>query len=122
VSKNLSTCTRLMRLASSQGAKLVFFPEASDFIGNPPEEALTLASPISENTKEGEGEFLKGICEEARSLGIGCSVGVHEQVPGGGGGFFVAFFFSHGRRTSTTSSSQLTHLSIPSRPPPLPRS
>ncbi|KAG0067714.1 Carbon-nitrogen hydrolase [Linnemannia elongata] len=51
ISKNLSTCTRLMRLASAQGAKLVFFPEASDFIGNPPEEALTLASPIGSLSK-----------------------------------------------------------------------
>lgn len=76
-----------MRLASAQGAKLVFFPEASDFIGNPPEEALTLASPIGvkegegEVERVGEGEFLKGLCQEAKELGIGCSVGVHEQVP-----------------------------------------
>lgn len=84
ISKNLSTCTRLMRLASAQGAKLVFFPEASDFIGNPPEEALTLASPIGAKEGEGEveveGQFLKGLCKEAKELGIGCSVGVHEQV------------------------------------------
>ncbi|KAG0295383.1 Carbon-nitrogen hydrolase [Linnemannia gamsii] len=81
VSMNLSTCTRLMRMASSQGAKLVFFPEASDFIGNPPEEALTLVSPINDSTKEVDGEFLKGICKEAKELGIGCSIGVHEQSP-----------------------------------------
>lgn len=87
VSTNLSKCTHLMRMASSQGAKLVFFPEASDFIGNPPEEALILASPINDSTKEVEGEFLKGICKEARNLGIGCSIGVHEQV------CFFFFFF-----------------------------
>ncbi|KAF9921425.1 Carbon-nitrogen hydrolase [Linnemannia zychae] len=66
-----------MRAASSQGARLIFFPEASDFIGNPPEEALTLAQPIDAT----KSVFLKGLCDEAKSLGIGCSVGVHEQSP-----------------------------------------
>ncbi|KAF9080553.1 Nitrilase [Mortierella sp. AD031] len=75
VTANLATCARLMRLASSQGAKVVFFPEASDFIGNPPEEALTLAHPLVSSP------FLRGLCDEAKQLGIGCSVGVHEQSP-----------------------------------------
>ncbi|KAF9121697.1 Carbon-nitrogen hydrolase [Mortierella sp. 14UC] len=67
-----------MRLASQQGAKVVFFPEASDFIGNPPEEALLLAQSLDTSSPS---PFLKGLCEEAKELGIGCSVGIHEKSP-----------------------------------------
>ncbi|KAF9170561.1 Nitrilase [Mortierella sp. AD010] len=49
--------------------------EASDFIGNPSEEALTLAHPLN------SGPFLQGICAEAKRLGIWCAVGVHEKSP-----------------------------------------
>ncbi|KAF9961605.1 Nitrilase [Mortierella alpina] len=75
VTANLATCIHLMGQASSQAAKMIFFPEASDFIGNPPEEALTLAHPLT------SGPFLTGLCAEAKQLGIWCSVGLHEKSP-----------------------------------------
>ncbi|KAF9198973.1 8-oxoguanine glycosylase ogg1 [Haplosporangium sp. Z 27] len=75
VSANLATCIRLMGQASKQAAKMIFFPEASDFIGNPSDEALTLSYPLS------EGLFLQGVCAEAKQLGIWCSVGIHEKSP-----------------------------------------
>ncbi|KAF9585241.1 Carbon-nitrogen hydrolase, partial [Lunasporangiospora selenospora] len=55
---------------------MVFFPEASDFIGNPTEEALELSHPI-----EPPGPFLAGICSQAKELGVWCSVGIHEKSP-----------------------------------------
>ncbi|KAF9187628.1 8-oxoguanine glycosylase ogg1 [Haplosporangium sp. Z 11] len=69
VSANLATCARLMHQASGLEAK------ASDFIGNPIEEALTLAHPLP------SGLFLEGLCAEAKKIGIWCSVGIHEQSP-----------------------------------------
>ncbi|KAF9350861.1 8-oxoguanine glycosylase ogg1 [Mortierella sp. AD094] len=75
VSANLSTCIRLMGQASKQAAKMIFLPEASDFIGNPSEEALTLSHPLD------SGPFLQGVCAEAKQLGIWCAVGIHEQSP-----------------------------------------
>ncbi|KAF9314953.1 Carbon-nitrogen hydrolase [Linnemannia elongata] len=121
ISKNLSTCTRLMRLASAQGAKLVFFPEASDFIGNPPEEALTLASPIGvregEGEVEGEGQFLKGLCKEAKELGIGCSVGVHEQSLSKGRLYNTHVLISpHGTITQTYRKIHLFDVDIANGP------
>ncbi|KAG0201159.1 8-oxoguanine glycosylase ogg1 [Mortierella sp. GBA30] len=75
VAANLATCIRLMGQASKQAAKMIFFPEASDFIGNATEEALTLSHPLA------SGQFLTGLCAEAKQLGIWCSVGIHEKSP-----------------------------------------
>ncbi|KAF9116361.1 Carbon-nitrogen hydrolase [Mortierella sp. AM989] len=75
VPTNLATCIRLMGQASKQAAKMIFFPEASDFIGNPSSEALTLSHPLN------SGPFLEGLCAAAKQLGIWCSVGIHEQSP-----------------------------------------
>ncbi|KAG0256222.1 8-oxoguanine glycosylase ogg1 [Mortierella polycephala] len=75
VSVNLATCVRLMHQASSLAAKMIFLPEASDFIGIPIDEALTLAHPLP------SGLFLEGLCAEAKKIGIWCSVGIHEQSP-----------------------------------------
>ncbi|KAF9563887.1 Nitrilase [Mortierella alpina] len=69
---------------------MIFFPEASDFIGNPPEEALVLAHPLT------SGPFLTGLCAEAKQLGIWCSVGLHEKVSSRdnvGGGILSYFLF-----------------------------
>ncbi|KAG0323578.1 Nitrilase [Dissophora globulifera] len=76
VSANLAACLRLMGQASQQAAKMIFFPEASDFIGNPSEEAWTLAHPLVP-----AGPFLERICTEAKQLGMWCSVGIHEKSP-----------------------------------------
>ncbi|KAF9436538.1 Carbon-nitrogen hydrolase [Entomortierella beljakovae] len=75
VSSNLAACIRLMGQASKQAAKVIFFPEASDFIGNPSNEALTLSHRLNSSP------FLEGMCAEAKQLGIWCSVGIHEKSP-----------------------------------------
>ncbi|KAF9381424.1 Nitrilase [Podila verticillata] len=77
VATNLTTCIRLMSQACKESAKMIFFPEASDFIGNPSEEALTLSHPVDGDI----GPFLTGLCAQAKQLGIWCSVGIHEKSP-----------------------------------------
>ncbi|ORZ23726.1 carbon-nitrogen hydrolase [Lobosporangium transversale] len=76
VSTNLNTCLRLMSQASEQAAKMIFFPEASDFLGNAGEEAIKLSHPLTD-----PGPFLEGVCAEAKQLGMWCSIGIHEQSP-----------------------------------------
>ncbi|KAF9406941.1 Carbon-nitrogen hydrolase, partial [Podila epigama] len=80
VSVNLATCIRLMGQACKASAKMVFFPEASDFIGNPPEDALKLSCSLGKD----KGPFLAGLCAEAKQLQMWCSVGIHEKssLPG----------------------------------------
>lgn len=56
---------------------MIFLPEASDFIGNPSEEAMTLSHPVNGTDT---GPFLTGLCAQAKQLGIWCSVGIHEKV------------------------------------------
>ncbi|GJJ73201.1 deaminated glutathione amidase [Entomortierella parvispora] len=76
VATNLAKCVSLIATASQQAAKVVFFPEASDFIGNPADDAITLSHPL-----EPAGPFLEGICAAARQHNIWCSVGIHEKSP-----------------------------------------
>ncbi|KAI1315636.1 hypothetical protein EDD11_000589 [Mortierella claussenii] len=68
-----------MGQASKEAAKMIFFPEASDFIGNPTAETIGLSHPLSP-----PGPFLESICAQAKQLGIWCSLGIHEQSPSPG--------------------------------------
>ncbi|KAJ3340644.1 Nitrilase [Kappamyces sp. JEL0680] len=72
IKSNLEVCVGLMKKASSQGAQVCFFPEASDYISNSPEEALSLAQGI-------DGVFVEGIRQQAKTLGLLVSIGVHEK-------------------------------------------
>ncbi|KAG0332080.1 Carbon-nitrogen hydrolase [Podila horticola] len=76
VATNLATCIGLMSQACKESAKMIFFPEASDFIANPSEEALALSHPVN---GPDPGPFLTGLCAHAKQLGIWCSVGIHEK-------------------------------------------
>ncbi|KAF9337335.1 Carbon-nitrogen hydrolase [Podila minutissima] len=81
VATNLATCIGLMSQACKESAKMIFLPEASDFIGNPSEEAMTLSHPVIGTDT---GPFLTGLCAQAKQLGIWCSVGIHEKSPRSG--------------------------------------
>ncbi|KAG0081514.1 Carbon-nitrogen hydrolase [Podila epicladia] len=78
VATNLATCIGLMSQACKESAKMIFFPEASDFIGNPSEEAMILSHPVNGTDR---GPFLTGLCAQAKEFGIWCSVGIHEKSP-----------------------------------------
>ncbi|CAB4479034.1 unnamed protein product [Rhizophagus irregularis] len=70
--KNLKTCVELLEKASRDGAKMVFFPETSDFIAKDSEETLSLALSINSSP------FVNGIKDAAMKKNIWVSMGVHE--------------------------------------------
>ncbi|CAG8815503.1 18109_t:CDS:2 [Gigaspora margarita] len=73
ISKNLKICIDLINDASQKGAKMIFFPEASDFTAINNEEALSLTSSI-ENL-----QFIEEIKNSAKKNNIWVSIGVHEN-------------------------------------------
>ncbi|KAF2145416.1 uncharacterized protein K452DRAFT_315667 [Aplosporella prunicola CBS 121167] len=74
---NLKQCRQLVAKASAAGAKALFLPEASDYIGSSPDETISLAKPVTES------EFVLGLQDEARNAKLPINVGVHE--PGDNG-------------------------------------
>ncbi|CAG8669143.1 9503_t:CDS:2 [Dentiscutata erythropus] len=73
ISKNLKICIDLINDASQKGAKMIFFPEASDFIATNTEESLSLTSSI-ENL-----QFIEEIKNSAKKNNVWVSIGVHEN-------------------------------------------
>jgi len=73
LSKNLEAVSRIVTDAARAGAKMVFLPEASDFITRA-DEVLSLTKPLAQN------EFVQGLRAKAEEAGVWVSVGVHETV------------------------------------------
>ncbi|KAF4533445.1 hypothetical protein B566_EDAN001171 [Ephemera danica] len=72
--ENFKVCKELIELSAKRGAKMVFLPEACDFVGENTEETLALA-------EETDGSFVKEIQELAEQLNIWISLGgIHEKV------------------------------------------
>ncbi|KAK0254688.1 Carbon-nitrogen hydrolase [Friedmanniomyces endolithicus] len=69
---NLEQCRIVIQKAVAGGAKALFLPEASDYIGGSPTESLSLCKPASQSP------FLQGLQQEAKNHGLPISVGVHE--------------------------------------------
>ncbi|GAB7361011.1 hypothetical protein MBLNU230_g1054t1 [Neophaeotheca triangularis] len=72
MSHNLSQCRTVIQRAAEKGAKALFLPEASDYVGSNPDESLSLCQPADKSL------FLQGLREEARKHKLPISVGVHE--------------------------------------------
>ncbi|OAQ69154.1 carbon-nitrogen hydrolase [Pochonia chlamydosporia 170] len=72
---NLDQCVRLVSEAAVGGAKVLFLPEASDYIAHNAQESLTLAQPQSTSP------FVQGLCSAAKSHAIAIHVGIHEPLP-----------------------------------------
>ena len=72
-SKNLEAVSTIITDAAKAGAKLIFLPEASDFIAKAGEVA-SLTKPLAQN------EFVLGVRAKAKETGVWVSVGVHETV------------------------------------------
>ncbi|KAA8566789.1 hypothetical protein MFRU_054g00250 [Monilinia fructicola] len=77
--QNLLTSQKLAQAASTQGAKALFLPEATDYITTPgsPPTSLSLALPISTSP------FVLGLQSSAREYSIAINVGIH--VPNAAG-------------------------------------
>ncbi|KAH7027083.1 nitrilase, putative [Macrophomina phaseolina] len=74
---NLKQCRQLVAKAASAGAKALFLPEASDYIGSSAAETVSLAKSVQES------EFVLGLQDEARKSKLHINVGIHEPAEGG---------------------------------------
>ncbi|KAI8339641.1 nitrilase, putative [Chlamydoabsidia padenii] len=73
IETNTIRCCELIKKASQQGAKMLFLPEAADYISESKEQAGTLASTLKESN------FLQELRKTAQSEQIWVSTGVHEK-------------------------------------------
>ncbi|KAI2622838.1 carbon-nitrogen hydrolase [Xylaria nigripes] len=71
---NLSQCVKLVGQAASAGAKILFLPEASDYIGTSAQESLSLARPVASSP------FVTGLQAAAAQHAIAVHVGIHVPV------------------------------------------
>ncbi|CAK7566593.1 MAG: Carbon-nitrogen hydrolase [Sporothrix epigloea] len=74
VAHNLEQCLSLLHRAAAAGAKVLFLPEASDYIATSPEQALALALPVDESP------FVLGLQSAAAQHGVAVHVGIHVPV------------------------------------------
>ncbi|CAK7273311.1 Carbon-nitrogen hydrolase [Sporothrix epigloea] len=74
VAHNLEQCLSLLRRAAAAGAKVLFLPEASDYIATSPEQALALALPVDKSP------FVLGLQSGAAQHGVAIHVGIHVPV------------------------------------------
>ncbi|KAK5632598.1 hypothetical protein RRF57_008312 [Xylaria bambusicola] len=74
MASNLAQCVRLVGQAASAGAKILFLPEASDYIGTSPQESLSLARPVASSP------FVTGLQAAAAQHSIAVHVGIHVPV------------------------------------------
>ncbi|KAJ9133579.1 Carbon-nitrogen family protein [Pleurostoma richardsiae] len=72
---NLEQCVRLMSKAAAAGAKVLFLPEASDYIAGSPQESLALAKPVAQSP------FVQGLQSAAKTHSLAVHVGIHVPVP-----------------------------------------
>ncbi|KAJ5899124.1 hypothetical protein N7495_003868, partial [Penicillium taxi] len=72
ISNNLIQCLTLVRKTAAAGAKVLFLPEAADYIASSPDESIALAqSPERE-------KFLSALQDAAKLEKIHINVGIHE--------------------------------------------
>lgn len=70
---NLEQCVRLVAEAARGGAKVLFLPEASDYIAPDAQTSLELAVP------QGSSPFVAGLQDAARSHNVAVHVGIHHK-------------------------------------------
>ncbi|GAA5877284.1 hypothetical protein JCM16303_006228 [Sporobolomyces ruberrimus] len=75
VSRNLAVARDLIKQAAKANAKVLFLPEATDFIA--PREQV---KDLSENL-EHPGGFVEGVRKQAKESGVWINIGVHERGP-----------------------------------------
>ncbi|KAE8414507.1 carbon-nitrogen hydrolase [Aspergillus pseudocaelatus] len=74
---NLAQCQILVRKAVAAGAKALFLPEATDYIGSSPGETISLARSVHDS------EFVLGLQKEAVQSNLHINVGIHEPSADG---------------------------------------
>ncbi|KAL7624261.1 Carbon-nitrogen hydrolase [Parahypoxylon ruwenzoriense] len=71
---NLEQCVKLVGQAAAAGAKILFLPEASDYIGTSRQESLSLAKPVATSP------FVNGLRSAAAQHKVAVHVGIHVPV------------------------------------------
>ncbi|KAI1857941.1 hypothetical protein JX265_010971 [Neoarthrinium moseri] len=71
---NLEQCVKLVARAAAAGAKVLFLPEASDYIASSSTESLSLAKPVSSSP------FVTGLQSAAAKHSLAVHVGIHVPV------------------------------------------
>ncbi|OAA67161.1 carbon-nitrogen family protein [Niveomyces insectorum RCEF 264] len=74
IAHNLEQCVSLVRQAAAAGAKVLFLPEASDYLASSSEAALALAQPVHQSP------FVRGLQAAAQQHRIAVHVGIHVPV------------------------------------------
>ncbi|ROT43242.1 nitrilase and fragile histidine triad fusion protein NitFhit [Sodiomyces alkalinus F11] len=74
LSHNLEQCVGLISKAAVGGARVLFLPEASDYIAANSQESLSLAQP------ESQSPFVRGIQAAAKEHRLSVNVGIHVPV------------------------------------------
>lgn len=69
---NLAQCQQLVSKAASGGAKVLFLPEAADYVASSPEQSKSLCKSAAESV------FVKGLQDAARQHKLPINVGIHE--------------------------------------------
>ncbi|KAF3089124.1 Carbon-nitrogen hydrolase [Orbilia oligospora] len=77
LTRNLESCRNIITKTVAAGAKILFLPEASDYIPISASESLKLVRPIETS------EFVLGLQESAKQHKLPICVGIHEPVAGG---------------------------------------
>ncbi|CRK45030.1 hypothetical protein BN1723_006400 [Verticillium longisporum] len=73
---NLEQCVRLVAKAAAGNAKVLFLPEAADYIASSPQESLALALP------QDQSPFVIGLQDAARKHSLAVNVGIHVAADG----------------------------------------
>ncbi|KAH6656401.1 carbon-nitrogen family protein [Truncatella angustata] len=71
---NLEQCIKLVSKAAAAGAKVLFLPEASDYIATSAAESLSLAKPVASSP------FVTGLQSAAAKHSLAVHVGIHVPV------------------------------------------
>ncbi|KAI1381628.1 carbon-nitrogen hydrolase [Hypoxylon crocopeplum] len=71
---NLEQCVKLVGQAAAAGAKVLFLPEASDYIGTSGQESISLAKPVATSP------FVAGLRSAAAKHQLAVHVGIHVPV------------------------------------------
>ncbi|EPS36881.1 hypothetical protein H072_9541 [Dactylellina haptotyla CBS 200.50] len=77
ISQNLRSCRNLISKTVAAGAKILFLPEASDYLPISASESLKLVKQVESN------EFVLGLQESAKEHKLPICVGIHEPADGG---------------------------------------
>ncbi|KAM0286080.1 hypothetical protein ACHAQH_001088 [Verticillium albo-atrum] len=71
IAHNLDQCVRLVAKAAAGNAKVLFLPEAADYIASSPQESLSLALP------QAKSPFVIGLQDAAKKYALAVNVGIH---------------------------------------------